>query len=116
MKRMREKIIGIFKSSNKKKKYMAIVKGVDFGEAGRRAVDSSSQRVLHFGASDYEQYKDRTPLKLYSSQNHYDKKRQMNYYSRHSKGIKNRKHAIEYEIEKSNGYYNSKILSHIFLW
>jgi len=103
---MREKIIGIFKSSNKKKKYMAIVKGAD-GE---------SQRVLHFGASDYEQYKDRTPLKLYSSKNHYDKKRQMNYYSRHSKGIKNRKSAIEYEIEKSNGYYNSKILSHIFLW
>lgn len=103
---MREKIIGIFKSSNKKKKYMAIVKGVD----------NASQRVLHFGASDYEQYKDRTPLKLYSSQNHYDKKRQMNYYSRHSNGIKNRKHAIEYEIEKSNGYYNSKILSHIFLW
>ena len=106
MKKMREKIIGIFKSTNKKKKYMAIVKGVD-GE---------SRRVLHFGASDYEQYKDRTPLKLYSSKNHYDKKRQMNYYSRHSNGIKNRKRAIEYEIEKSNGYYNSKILSHIFLW
>ena len=116
MKRMREKIIGIFKSSNKKKKYMAIVKGADGESLPKVEAAPRSQRVLHFGASDYEQYKDRTPLKLYSSKNHYDKKRQMNYYSRHSKGIKNRKSAIEYEIEKSNGYYNSKILSHIFLW
>ena len=103
---MREKIIKFEKSSNPNKKYTAYIKNLDTGKIHK----------IHFGASAYEQYKDRTPLKLYSSKNHSNKKRQMNYYSRHSRGITNRKTAIEYEIKKSNGYYNAKILSHIYLW
>lgn len=103
---MKEKIIKFEKSSNPKKKYMAYIKNIISGKI----------RILHFGASDYEQYKDRTPLKLYANKNHNNKKRQHNYYSRHSNGITNRKEAIDYEIKKSNGYYNPKILSHIYLW
>jgi hypothetical protein len=104
--KMKEKIIKFEKSSNTEKKYMAYVKDLETGKV----------HIIHFGASDYEQYKDRTPLKIYANKNHSNKKRQMNYYSRHSHGIKNRKNAIEYEINHSNGYYNAKILSHIYLW
>lgn len=104
--KMREKIVKFKKSSNPDKKYMAYIKNNDTGKV----------HIIHFGASAYEQFKDRTPLKLYSSKNHSNKHRQMNYYSRHSHGITNRKKAIDYEIKKSNGYYNAKILSHIYLW
>lgn len=106
IKKMKENIIKFKRSSNPDKKYMAYVKDLETGKI----------HIIHFGASAYEQYKDRTPLKLYASKNHSNKKRQMNYYSRHSHGITNRKKAIEYEINKSNGYYNAKILSHIYLW
>ena len=72
-------------------------------------------RKIHFGASDYEQYKDRTPLKLYAHKNHYTRRRMQNYFNRHS-GTKKRKEAIALEKKKSKGYYNAKILSHIYLW
>ena len=104
--RQKEKIVYMAKSSKPSKKYMAGVADLTTG----------ALRVIHFGDSNYEQYKDRTRLALYKDKNHYDKNRQMNYYSRHSNGIKNRKSAISYEIDKSNGYYNAKILSHIYLW
>jgi hypothetical protein len=104
--KMKEIIIRFEKSKHPDKKYTAYIKNIKTGTI----------RMIHFGASDYEQYKDRTPLKLYSYKNHNDKKRQHNYYSRHSHGISNRKNAIKYEINKSNGYYNAKILSHIYLW
>jgi hypothetical protein len=103
--RMREIIIKFEKSSRPEKKYMAFVKNLD----------TQKIRVLHFGASDYEQYKDRTPLKLYAYKNHNSRKRMMNYFNRHS-GTTNRKEAIEHEIKKSGGLYNPKILSHIYLW
>jgi len=103
---MKETIVKFSKSSNPDKKYMAYIKNNATGKI----------RIIHFGASAYEQYKDRTPLKLYAHKNHGNKKRQHNYYSRHSHGISNRKEAIKYEINNSNGYYNAKILSHIYLW
>lgn len=104
--KLKEKIINFKRSTNPDKKYIAYIKNLN----------TNKIRILHFGASAYEQYKDRTPLKLFSHKNHNDKRRQMNYYSRHSNGITNRKKAIQYEINKSNGYYNPKILSHIYLW
>ena len=76
---------------------------------------SKKTRKIHFGDSRYQQYKDRTPLKLYSKQNHGTRKRMQNYFSRHS-GTRSRKQAIAKEIKKSDGYYNAKILSHIYLW
>ncbi len=72
-------------------------------------------RKIHFGASDYPQYRDRTPLKLYEYKNHYTRKRMQNYFNRHS-GTKNRNKAIKLEKDKSKGYYNAKILSHEYLW
>lgn len=72
-------------------------------------------RKIHFGDNRYEQFKDRTKLGLYTNKNHGDKRRQHNYYNRHS-GEPKRKKAIELEKKRSNGIYNAKILSHIYLW
>ena len=87
------------------KKYTAFIK------------DKKTRKIrrLNFGASDYPQYKDRTPLKLYAYKNHNTRRRMQNYFSRHS-GTKKRNEAIKLEKAKSKGYYNAKILSHIYLW
>jgi hypothetical protein len=99
-----EKIIEIKRSNKKDKKYMATVKGA-----------SGSVRTIHFGARDYEQYRDSTKLGLYRSRNHGDKKRRSNYFKRHS-GTPNKSSAIRKEFRKSHGKYNAKILSHKYLW
>lgn len=103
---MNEKIIKIEKSKVKGKKYTAKVKNKKTGKT----------RKINFGALGYQQFKDRTSLKSYKKLNHSDKKRQERYYARFSRGIKNRKKAIEFEKQKSKGLYNAKILSHIYLW
>jgi hypothetical protein len=72
-------------------------------------------RKLNFGDRRYEQYKDRTNLKLYKHKNHSSRKRMKNYYSRHS-GTQKRKAALNKETKKSKGYYTPKILSHKYLW
>ena len=101
---MKEKIVK-FKKGPYPKKYTAIV------------MDKKTKktRKIHFGDRRYQQYKDRTPLKLYKSKNHDTRKRMQNYFSRHS-GEKNRKKAIQKEKRKSKGLYNAKILSHEYLW
>ena len=73
------------------------------------------KRIIHFGDRRYQQYKDRTNLKLYANKNHCTRKRMRNYYSRHS-GTKSRKAAIDKEIKASKGLYTAKILSHKYLW
>ena len=103
---MKEKVIKIEKSKVKGKKYTARLKNIK----------TNKTRKISFGALGYQQFKDRTPLKLYKKSNHSNKKRQERYYGIFSRGIKNRKKAIEYEEKKSKGYYNAKILSHIYLW
>jgi hypothetical protein len=99
-----EKIVQIKKSNKKDKKYMAFIKGA-----------SQRNRVIHFGARDYEQYRDSTKLGLYRSKNHGDKKRRSNYFKRHS-GTSKKSEAIHKEFRKSHGKYNAKILSHKYLW
>jgi len=42
-------------------------------------------KTVSFGDKRYAQYKDKTPLKLYSKKNHLDKKRRARYYARHKK-------------------------------
>lgn len=103
-KKMHEKILK-FERGPGEKKYTAHIKDNKTGKI----------RILHFGHKDYEQFKDRTKNGLYSSRNHGNKKRQRNYYNRHS-GEKNRKKAIEKEKKNSKGYYTPKLLSHIYLW
>jgi hypothetical protein len=102
---MKEQIIKFEKSPNKTKKYRAFIKNNK----------TKKIRIVDFGALNYEHYKDRTPLKIYSYKNHNNRKRMNNYFSRHS-GTPLRQKAIKKEIDKSKGYYNAKILSHKYLW
>lgn len=102
--KMKESIVK-FKKGPGVKKYTAIIKNKK----------TKKTRVLHFGDKNYEQFKDRTNLGIYSKKNHGDKRRQENYYNRHS-GEKKRKKAIEKEIRNSEGFYTPKLLSHKFLW
>ena len=104
-KQMQERIVFFKKSIRKGKKYTAYLQNKK----------TKKIRQLSFGALGYEQYKDRTPLQLYAAKNHGDKKRQRNYYTRHS-GIPDRLAAIQKEIRHSHGYYTPKILSHEYLW
>tara|TARA_B110001450_G_scaffold144653_1_gene135298 strand:+ start:72 stop:377 length:306 start_codon:yes stop_codon:yes gene_type:complete len=101
---MKEKILR-FERGPPGKKYTAIIQ------------DKKTKKIrkLHFGASDYEQFKDRTPLKLYAHKNHNTRRRMQNYFNRHS-GTKKRGQAIALEKKKSKGYYTPKILSHVYLW
>lgn len=103
---MKEVIVKIVKSKAKNKKYAAIVRNKITGK----------ERKINFGSSINEQYKDSTPLKLYSNLNHLDKQRRKNYFSRFSGGIKTKAAALIREKQKSEGLYNAKILSHIYLW
>ena len=40
-------------------------------------------KVVHFGDTRYQQYEDKTPLKLYKHLDHHDKHRRELYYKRH---------------------------------
>ncbi len=102
---MKETIQSIKPSSIPEKKYMAYVKDKKTKET----------RIIHFGASDYEQFKDSTGVGKYTRKNHGNPKRRHNYFTRHS-GLSNKKAATIKEIRKSGGYYNPKIFSHIYLW
>jgi hypothetical protein len=87
------------------KKYTAIVKNKK----------TKKTRKIHFGDRRYQQYKDRTKLKLYAKKNHGTRRRMENYFSRHS-GTRKRGKAIKKERRKAKGLYNAKILSHEYLW
>ena len=101
--KMKEKIVKFKKSERKGKKYMVIVKNKKTGK----------KKTLHFGATGYEQFKDSTPLKLYSKGNHGDPKRRKNYFNRHS-GTPYKNKAVHKESQ--TGLYTPKLLSHIYLW
>ena len=75
--------------------------------------ENGKQRTLHFGATGYEQFKDSTPLKLYSKGNHGDPNRRRNYFNRHS-GTPYKNKAVHKESQ--TGLYTPKLLSHIYLW
>lgn len=49
------------------------------------AVLLSNDKWIHFGDTRYDQYKDSSPLKLYSNRDHLDEKRKELYYKRHNK-------------------------------
>ena len=102
---MIEVLVKIEKSKAKHKKYVAIV----------RNKETKKERKINFGDNRYENFKDSTPLGLYTHKNHGDKKRRDNYFSRHS-GTKNKQEALLKEMKKSGGKFNAKILSHRYLW
>ena len=103
---------------NMKERIIKFMRGPGDKKYTARIVHKKTRKIrhIHFGAKGYQQYKDSTPLGLYSSKNHGTKKRRDNYFSRHSGGIKNKKKALAKEIRKSKGLYNAKILSHKYLW
>jgi hypothetical protein len=76
----------IKRSTRKDKKYMAVF--------------SDGRPTVHFGDNRYEQYRDSTPLKIYSYLDHNDEKRRTAYFSRHGKAER----------------YSAKWFSHKFLW
>jgi len=76
----------IKKSTRIHKKYMAVF--------------SDGRPSVHFGDDRYEQYQDKTSLKLYSKLDHKDEKRKRAYYSRHGKAK----------------MYSAKWFSHKYLW
>lgn len=63
--------IKFYKSNRKGKKYK-----VSFTYMGKNY-------NIHFGSSTNDQYRDDTPLKLFSKRNHLDKERRRRYYLRH---------------------------------
>ena len=61
-----EKVIRIRKASKKHKKYAATVRG------------PNGMRVIHFGDSRYQQFKDSTPLRAFKGKDHKDPRRRRN--------------------------------------
>ena len=57
------------RSTRKNKKYMVTT--------------PSGKKIVHFGDTRYQHYRDSTGLKLYSNLDHLDKKRRDNYRTRH---------------------------------
>ncbi len=102
---MRETILYIEESPIIRKKYRAYI----------RNKYTNKIRHIDFGDSLYGQYKDSTHLGLYSRYDYMNKQRRINYFKRFS-GIANKKDALQKEIQKSNGLYTAKILSHKYLW
>jgi len=100
---MQETIVRIEKAKAKHKKYSAIV----------RNKITKKERKINFGDDRYENFKDSTPLKLFSNKNHGDKKRRKNYFMRHS-GVPTKSQAVA--KEKAKGKYSAKLLSHLYLW
>ena len=83
----------IKQSTQKNTKYMVLV----------------NDKWIHFGDSRYEQFRDSTPLKLYSYLDHKDKERRRNYLQR-AKGIKNKFGALTYLDKNSPNYWSIKYL------
>ena len=85
----------IMRSDKPSKKYKAVLKSDPQG------------KVIYFGAikpngQPYEQYKDRTSLKLFKNYDHNDIDRMHRYIQRHKKDI--------------TGGFNAGTLSYLFLW
>jgi len=84
--------------SNKKYKVMI------FDKRGKKI------KTVQFGDKRYTQYKDKTPLKLYSHLDHKDKKRRERYRTRHE-AIKTKEGKKAYKIKYSPSWF-----SYNYLW
>ena len=67
-------------------------------------------KLIHFGDTRYQHFKDKTPLKLYSNLDHGDKKRRDAYRKRHEK-ILLKDGTPAYKNKEQSAYY-----SYYFLW
>ena len=82
------------KSTRKGKKYM---------------VRTPKGKLIHFGASSMQQFKDTTGLGLYTHLNHGDKERRKRYLAR-AKGIKDKNGNLTWKNPESSNYYSIKYL------
>lgn len=67
------KVLSLQKSDKKNKKYMITIE------------HNNVIKTIHYGDSSYQHFRDRTNLKLFSSNDHDDPIRRMNYLARASK-------------------------------
>lgn len=83
---------GFEKSTHKNKKYNALLQ------------HKNTDKIVKvpFGDTRYGQFRDQTPLKLYSDRDHNDLKRRQNYLARHAK---------DKDYKFSSGFFSST-----FLW
>ena len=95
-------IVRIERARAKHKKYTAIVRDSSTGR----------ERRVNFGDSRYQQFRDTTPLRLYSGKDHGDAKRRRAYFMRHS-GVATKDAAVK--REKTSGI-TPRLLSHMYLW
>jgi len=99
---MPERIVKVMRPTVKGKKYTALV--ID--------TETKKTRKVSYGAKGYSQFRDSTPLKLYSSSNHLDKDRRRNYFMRHSGAATKRKALLKEKGDK----ITPKYLAHFYLW
>lgn len=90
-------LVQIVKSDKPNKKYKAII-------TNKKNV--ADFKLVYFGNSRYEHYKDITPFKLYKDLDHKDKKRRKAYRKRHSKIMTTKK--LMYVLNKDNNKYQLK--------
>ncbi len=91
------KIISFHKSDRPMKKYYVTIKGIEKGD----------EHKVYFGAiksdgTPYEQYRDSTPLGLYSKYDHNDTRRLSRYVNRH----------LPFDLD----YISPNVLSLLYLW
>lgn len=89
---MKDKIV--FSKGSGKKKYKASV-----------FRNGKLIKTASFGHKDYEQFKDKTPLKLYSYLDHGDPERRKKYLKR-AKGIKNKKEQKTWKIKYTPNWFS----------
>ena len=92
------KLKGFEKSNRKDKKYNAILQSRD----NRNAIVKVPFGGIRKNGIPYEQYRDKTPLRLYSKYDHNDKERRRLYRGRH--------------VPPSDIYYNANWFAHKYLW
>jgi len=99
---MPERIVKVMNPTVKGKKYTVLVMDTE----------TKKERKVSFGAKGYSQFRDSTPLKLYSSSNHLDKDRKRNYFMRHS-GVPTKRQAL---AKEKGDKITPKYLAHLYLW
>jgi hypothetical protein len=92
------KLKGFEKSNRKDKKYNAILQSRD----NPNAIVKVPFGGIRKNGIPYDQYRDKTPLRLYSKYDHNDKERRRLYRGRH--------------MSPSDIYYNPNWFSHKYLW
>lgn len=74
---------------------------------GKKLMVEYKGKIIHFGDSNMEQYKDKTGI--WKSKDHGDEKRRKNYLAR-AKGIKDKNGNLTWKDPSSPNYYSVRVL------